>query len=84
MAKIKYCGVNKKTYGIKLTHIADDNTIIINGSKDSLQAAHNILEIYSKMLWTEIDTEETQSICVKRWHHSRKDRHKCKLQLGKF
>ena len=43
---------------IKITHLADDTTIILNGTEDSLQAAFNELIIFGNISGLRVNTEK--------------------------
>ena len=48
----------------KLTQFADDTTLILDGSVNSLQAALNILELFGDISGLKINTEKTKHIWV--------------------
>ena len=43
---------------IKITQFADDTTIILDGTKDSLQLTLNVLEIFGNISGLKINTEK--------------------------
>ena len=49
---------------IKITQFADDTTIILNGTEDSLQVALNILEIFGNISGLRVNTEKTQIVWI--------------------
>ena len=44
----------------KMVQYADDTTIIIDGSRDSLQATLNVLEIYVSLSGLRVNTEKNK------------------------
>ena len=50
---------------IKITQLADDVTIILNGTEDSIQAALNVLKIFGNISGLKVNTEKTQIIWIK-------------------
>ena len=48
----------------KLTQFADDTTLILDGSVNSLQAALNILELFGDISGLKINTEKTKLVWV--------------------
>ena len=51
---------------MKLTQFADDNTLILDGSQQSLQSALNTLEIYGSMSGLKMNKEKTKVVWVGR------------------
>ena len=49
---------------IKIIQFADDTTIVLNGTEDSLQAAFNVLEIFGNISGLKVNTEKTQIIWI--------------------
>ena len=47
---------------VKITPFADDTTIILHGTEDSLQAALNILEIVGNISGLRVNTEKNQIV----------------------
>ena len=43
------CGIKKEETTFKLTQFADDNTIFLDGSRDSLIEALNTLEVFGAL-----------------------------------
>ena len=54
--KIKGITVSQKE--IKITQFADDTTITLDGTEDSLQASLNVLEIFGSISGLKINTEK--------------------------
>ena len=59
-ALIKGIFINKAEYNI--SQYADDTTLILNGSKESLLAALNVLETFGSMSGLQINTDKTKLI----------------------
>ena len=57
-------GIMIRQKEIKITQFADDTTIILNGTEDSLQAALNILEIFGNISGLRVNTEKTQIVWI--------------------
>ena len=57
-------GISIGNVTLKLTQFADDTTIILDGSKDSLQATLNILEIFGQLSGLKINAEKTKLVWV--------------------
>ena len=49
---------------IKIPQFADDTTIILNGTQDSLQAALNVLEIFGNISGLRVKTEKKQIVWI--------------------
>ena len=64
-------GLTIDGFEIKFTQFADDTTIILDDSVDSLQAALNTLEIFGTMSGLKINTEKTKIVWLGRKKHSR-------------
>ena len=47
---------------IKLTKFVDDTTLLLNGSRDSLQAALNTLEIYGNISGLKVNIDKTKLV----------------------
>ena len=62
--KIKGITVSQKK--IKITQFADDTTIILDGTEDSLQVTLNVLEIFVNISGLKINTEKMQIVWVGR------------------
>ena len=56
--KIK--GIKIGTMELKLTQFADDTTLILDGSSESLHAAFNTLEIFGTISGLKVNTDKTQ------------------------
>ena len=48
----------------KITQFADDTTLILDGSKESLIAALNVLEVFGSISGLQINTEKTRLIWI--------------------
>ena len=57
-------GITIRQKEIKITQFADDTTIILNGTEDSLQAARNVLEIFGNIYGLRVNTEKTQIVWI--------------------
>ena len=57
-------GLSIKGIEFKLTQFADDTTIILDGSQQSLQATLNTLEIYGSISGLKINTDKTKIIWI--------------------
>ena len=55
----------------KMVQYADDTTIILDGSRDSLQATLNVLEIYGSLSGLRVNTEKTKIIWIGKKKHSK-------------
>ena len=55
----------------KMVQYVDDTTIILDGSRDSLQAALNVLEIYGSLSGLRVNTEKTKIIWIGKRKHSK-------------
>ena len=51
-------GIMIRQTEIKITQFADDTTIMLNGTQDSLQAALNVLEIFGNISGLRVNTEK--------------------------
>ena len=58
-------------HNIKLCQFADDTTLILNGSDQSLQAALNTIEIFGSFSGLKMNTTKTKVISIGRKKHSR-------------
>ena len=66
-----------------ITQFADDTTLTVDGSKESLVAALNTLEIFGSMSELKINTDKTKLIWIGKKHHSKdKIDTTCKLVWG--
>ena len=59
-------GILINNFEIKLTQFADDTTLILDGSQESLQTALNIIETYGTMSGLKMNTEKTKIIWLGR------------------
>ena len=66
---IKGISIGQTEY--KLTQFADDTTIILDGSKASLLAALNTLEIYGSLSGLKVNTDKTKLIWIGKKRYSR-------------
>ena len=57
-------GIKINNTEIKLTQFADDTTILLDGSKDSLQASLNTLEIFGTLSGLKVNVEKTQIVWI--------------------
>ena len=58
-------------HNIKLCQFADDTTLILNGSDQSLQAALNTIEIFGSFSGLKMNTTKTKVVWIGRKKHSR-------------
>ena len=58
-------------HNIKLCQFADDTTLILNGSDQSLQAALNTIKIFGSFSGLKMNTTKTKVIWIGRKKHSR-------------
>ena len=63
----------------KITQFTDDTTLILDGSKDSLIATLNVLEIFGSISGLQINTEKTKLIWI-----GKNDTLVTKLTLGRI
>ena len=81
-SKIK--GINIGTKEFKISQFADDTTLLLDGSRQSLQAALNLLEIYGSMSGLRINKDKTKIIWIGLKKHSKDKLHvTAKLEWGK-
>ena len=73
-------GISLNNINFKMTQFADDTTLFLDGSKDSLVAALNTLEIFGSLSGLKVNTEKTKIIWLGRKKHSR-DKFEIKQQL---
>ena len=71
-------GVNIKQTEYKIAQYADDTTLILNSSKESILAALNVLECFGSMSGLQINTDKTKLIWIGKKRFS-KDR----IDVGK-
>ena len=62
--EIKGIYIQNKEY--KLTQFADDTTMMLDGSRSSLVAALNILEIFGSISGLKINTDKTKIVWIGR------------------
>ena len=62
-----------------MTQFADDTTLILDGTTQSLQAAFNTLEIYGSMSGLRVNKDKTQVVWI-----GKKKRCKEKVKIGNF
>ena len=72
-------GITIGNINIKLTQFADDTTLILNGTTQSLQAAFNTLEIYGSMSGLEVNKDKTQIVWI-----GKKKRCKERVKISDF
>ena len=65
-AKAKQSGIYIKNNEYKLTQFADDTTLLLDGSEESLQASLNVLEIYGSMSGLKMNSDKTKIIWIGR------------------
>ena len=70
-------GLKLFSHCYKITQFADDTTLILDGSQQSLQAALNTLEIFGNFVGLKINKEKTKVLWIGRKKHS-----KDKLQIS--
>ena len=57
-------GITVSQKEIKITQFADDTTIILDGTEDSLQDTLNVLEMFGNISGLQINTEKTQIVWI--------------------
>ena len=62
-------GIKIEENEFKLTHFADDTTLMLDGSQCSLQAALNTLEVYGNISGLRMNKEKTKLIWIGRKRH---------------
>ena len=77
-SNIKGISINNTIY--KMTQFADDTTIFLDGTKDSLKAALNTLEIYGSLSGLKINMDKTKIVWLGKKKHS-KDKFKINYKL---
>ena len=55
-------GISIKKHSYKITQFADDTTIFLDGSRDSLIATLNMLEIFGSLSGLKVNTDKTKII----------------------
>ena len=71
-------GITIRQKELKISQFADDTTIILDGTEDSLQAALNVLEIFGGISGLKVNTEKTQIVWI-----GRKRGSKVKLKVNR-
>ena len=72
-------GITIGNIKMKLTQFADDTTLILNGTTQSLQAAFNTLEIYGSMSGLKVNKDKTQIVWI-----GKKKRGKDRVKVSDF
>ena len=62
---------------LKISQFADDTTLILDGSKSTLLAALNVLEVFGNMSGLKVNMDKTKLVWIGKKHHS-----KDKLDVG--
>ena len=57
-------GISFGTQTLKLTQFADDTTLILDGTKSSLQAALNILKLFGNLSGLKMNAHKTKLIWI--------------------
>ena len=73
-------GIKINNIHFKLTQFADDTTIFLDGSKDSLVAALNTLEIFGSLSGLKVNSDKTKIVWLGKKKHS-KDKFEIKENL---
>ena len=68
---IQIKGIKIENKHMKLTQFADDKSLILNGTKDSLLAALNTLEIFGNLSGLKVNTDKTKLIWIGKKRYSR-------------
>ena len=77
--KVRGIAVNKHSF--KISEFADDTTLILDGSKESLLAAKNTLEIFGNISGLKLNTEKTKLVWLgKKWYSQDKIETKYSLE----
>ena len=63
-------GISIKKHSYKITQFADDTTIFLDGSRDSLIATLNTLEIFGSLSGLKVNTDKTKIIWLGEKNHS--------------
>ena len=66
MDEKKIKGINVSQKEIKITQFADDTTVILDGTKDSLQATLNVLETFGNISGLKINIEKMPIVWIGR------------------
>ena len=61
-------GISIKKHSYKITQFADDTTIFLDGSRDSLIATLNTLEIFGSLSGLKVNTDKTKIILFGKKH----------------
>ena len=67
----KVKGISIENKHIKLTQFADDTSLILNGTKDSLLAALNTLEIFGNLSGLKVNTDKTMLVWIGKKRYSK-------------
>ena len=71
-------GISVNGNEFKITQFADDTTLILDGSKSTLLAALNVLEVFGNMSGLKVNTDKTKLVWIGKKRYS-----KDKLDVGK-
>ena len=71
-------GISVNGNEFKITQFADDTTLILDGSKSTLLAALNVLEVFGNMSGLKVNMDKTKLVWIGKKRHS-----KDKLNVGK-
>ena len=66
----KVRGITVNEHSFKISQFADDTTLILDGSKESLLAAMNTLEIFGNISGLKLNTEKTKLVWLGEKRHS--------------
>ena len=66
----KVRGITVNEHSFKISQFADDTTLILDGSKESLLAAMNTLEIFGNISGLKLNTEKTKLVWLGKKRHS--------------
>ena len=75
----KIVGIKTKTFEFKITQFADDTTIILDGTQQSLQATLNTLEVFGSYSGLKMNKEKSKIIWIGRKRFSKENRSKFRL-----
>ena len=64
MGNDKICGIQIKGFEFKCTQFADDTTLILDGTQQSLESALNTLEIFGSISGLKMNTDKTKIIWI--------------------
>ena len=71
-------GISVNGNEFKISHFADDTTLILDGSRSTLLAALNVLEVFGNMSGLKVNMDKTKLVWIGKKRHS-----KDKLDVGK-